>query len=119
MKITILILAANPKNTSRLRLDEEIREIDIGLQMSRKRDDFILHKKMAVRPVDFRRAVLDIKPNILHFCGHGEGAGGLAFEDDMGHVKLVSAEAFQYGDPAFQSQLFRDRGEFRRQFRFR
>ncbi len=93
MKITILILAANPKNTSRLRLDEEIREIDIGLQMSRKRDDFILHKKMAVRPVDFRRAVLDIKPNILHFCGHGEGAGGLAFEDDMGHVKLVSAEA--------------------------
>ncbi|GAA6615105.1 hypothetical protein NUACC26_008940 [Scytonema sp. NUACC26] len=28
---TILILAANPTNTSRQRLDEEVREIDEGL----------------------------------------------------------------------------------------
>ena len=35
----ILVLAANPKNTSRLRLDEEIREIENGLQRVQKRDE--------------------------------------------------------------------------------
>ena len=32
MPKTILILAANPKNTDHLRLDEEVREIDEGLR---------------------------------------------------------------------------------------
>ncbi|NJS16569.1 MAG: pentapeptide repeat-containing protein, partial [Nostocaceae cyanobacterium CSU_2_110] len=34
---TILILASNPKNTSQLRLGEEVREIDAGLQRAKKR----------------------------------------------------------------------------------
>ena len=38
----ILILSANPKNTNRLRLDEEVREIDEGLQRSKNREQFIL-----------------------------------------------------------------------------
>ena len=32
MTETILVLAANPKNTPQLRLDEEVREIDNGLK---------------------------------------------------------------------------------------
>jgi hypothetical protein len=36
----ILFLAANPKNTSRLRLDEEVREIDDGLTRAKRRDQF-------------------------------------------------------------------------------
>lgn len=34
----ILILAANPKTTLTLRLDEEMREIDEGLRRSKNRD---------------------------------------------------------------------------------
>lgn len=60
----ILILAANPKDTSRLRLDQEVREIDNGLQRARRRDEFILEQVWAVRRADFRRAMLDLKPNI-------------------------------------------------------
>ena len=45
---TILVLAANPKDTPPLRLEEEIREIDNGLQRSQKRDEFILKQKLAV-----------------------------------------------------------------------
>ncbi|MEH1844702.1 MAG: hypothetical protein V7L25_06775 [Nostoc sp.] len=45
----ILILAVNPVNTSRLRLDVEVREIDAGLQRAKKRDQFKLEQKWAVR----------------------------------------------------------------------
>lgn len=93
MPKTILVLAANPKDTSPLRLDEEIREIDNGLERAKKRDEFILKQKLAVRPSDVRRAVLDHRPNIVHFCGHGSGEEGIALEDESGQTKLVSTDA--------------------------
>lgn len=90
---TILVLAANPKDTSRLRLDQEVREISYGLQRAQRRDEFILKQQWASRPVDVRRAMLDNNPSIVHFCGHGEGEDGIAFEDELGHTKLVQTEA--------------------------
>jgi len=39
---TILLLAANPKGTTPLRLDEEVREINEGLLRSRQREQFKL-----------------------------------------------------------------------------
>ena len=89
----LLILAANPKGTSPLRLDEEVREIEAGLQRAQKRDQFILEQKWAVRPRDIQRAMLDINPQIVHFSGHGAGDEGLVFEDDTGQAKLVDGEA--------------------------
>ncbi len=94
-KRTILILAANPKNTPPLRLDQEVREIANGLERAQKRGDFILKQKWAARPIDVRRAMLDHKPNIVHFCGHGTGEEGLAFEDDKGETKLVGTDALE------------------------
>ncbi|MGI8501159.1 MAG: CHAT domain-containing protein, partial [Hassallia sp.] len=88
----ILILAANPKGMSRLRLDEEVREIELGLQRGQKRDQFVIKSMWAVRPIDFQRAMLDVKPEIVHFSGHGVWDGGLKFEDEKGQVKFVDAE---------------------------
>ncbi|MEM2126389.1 MAG: CHAT domain-containing protein [Candidatus Methanosuratincola sp.] len=93
MAKTILILAANPKNTSRLRLDEEVREILAGLQRAPRGNEFRLETRWAVRPSDVRRALLDYEPNIVHFCGHGAGEDGIVLEDDAGQAKLVGAEA--------------------------
>ncbi|BAZ23243.1 hypothetical protein NIES4073_41310 [Kalymmatonema gypsitolerans NIES-4073] len=90
---TILILAANPKGTTQLRLDEEVREIDAGLQRAKHRDQFVLEQKWAVRPRDIHRAMLDINPSIVHFSGHGTGDEGLVFEDETGSAKLVDGEA--------------------------
>ncbi|WP_414588041.1 hypothetical protein [Scytonema sp. PCC 10023] len=73
----ILIVAANPKQTSRLRLDEEVRDIQEGLERTRQRDKFILRQQWAVRPRDIRRAILDFRPNIIHFSGHGSWTKGL------------------------------------------
>ena len=90
---TILLLSANPKGTTQLRLDQEVREIDAGLQRARNRDQFVLEQKWAVRPRDIQRAMLDSKPSIVHFSEHGTGNEGLVFEDEIGGTKLVDGEA--------------------------
>ncbi len=119
-KQVILFLAANPISTHRLRLDEEIREIEAGLRRSKHRDRFELQQRWAVRPIDLQRALLDCKPRIVHFAGHGIGRAtkdlsdqapeemvrdisladrteafdeGLVLEDRTGQPKLVRIEA--------------------------
>jgi hypothetical protein len=89
----ILILAANPTDTGRLRLDAEVREIQEGLKRSAGRDRFEITSRWAVRTDDLRRALLEHEPHIVHFSGHGGGENGLALEDGQGKVKLVSTSA--------------------------
>jgi CHAT domain len=89
----ILFLAANPKGTVRLRLDEELREIETGLQLAKNRDRFILESRGAVRPRDIGRAILNFAPQIVHFSGHGVENEGLVFEDNAGREKFVDVEA--------------------------
>ncbi|MEL6654079.1 MAG: CHAT domain-containing protein [Bacteroidota bacterium] len=91
-KTKILFLAANPSQTGRLKLDQEIREIEEGLRRSNHRDSFELVQKWAIRPADLRRAMLDENPQIVHFSGHGvtqglsgeakEGTRSLFFEEE-------------------------------------
>jgi hypothetical protein len=90
---TILILTANPKDTSRLRLGQEVRDIEEGLHRAENRDQFVVKSMFAVRPRDIQRAMLDINPSIVHFSGHGTGDEGLVFEDETGSTKLVDGEA--------------------------
>jgi hypothetical protein len=92
-KRTILFLASSPINEARLRLDVEMREIDNGLRLAQQRDRFVIEQRWAVRTDDLRRALLDLNPEIVHFCGHGGGAGGLVLEDNAGQAKLASTEA--------------------------
>lgn len=87
----ILILAANPKDTSRLLLDEEVREIEEGLRGAKHRDRFEISSVWAVRLRDIRRALLDFEPNIVHFIGHGE-ENGLLTEDEVGFPVRISAK---------------------------
>ena len=89
----ILVLAANPKTTSRLRLDEELRDIEAGLRRAQHRDEFAFAQRLAVGPRDIQRAMLEETPQIVHFSGHGDGAEGLVFEDDAGQAQRVSGEA--------------------------
>ena len=125
---TILVLAANPKGTSPLRLGEEVRSLQQGLERSRNRDNFRIEQRWAVTPRDMQRALLDCHPQIVHFCGHGVGpevsgdeqvptrqlkaAGefpiereGLMFEDETGQPKLVSAEAIASLFALFHDQV--------------
>jgi parallel beta-helix repeat protein len=89
----ILILAANPLETARLRLDEEMREIDEGLRRSKWRDRFVLVKKTAVTARSLRQALLDEEPQIVHFSGHGAREDGLVLENLSGQPQLVETQA--------------------------
>lgn len=89
-KIKILFLTANPSDTSRIRLDQEMREIDEMINSSRLRDQFSLILQPAARTKDFQKALLRHKPHIVHFSGHGSESEGLVFEDIQGKRKTVS-----------------------------
>lgn len=91
--IRVLLLSANPRGTTPLRLDEEAREIGEGLRRSSLATHVDIRSHWAVRPRDIRRALLDFEPEILHFSGHGTGSTGLAFENESGDTALVSTDA--------------------------
>ena len=91
--VKILILATNPKETSQLRLDEEVRSIDQALRRSLFRDVFELNQQWAVRVSDLQHILLRYKPDIVHFSGHGSTSGGIIFEDKEGNSKPVPANA--------------------------
>ena len=94
MKTKILILASNPNvTTTSLELDREIRDLMEVIKRSPDRDRFIIEPRFAVRPQDLQSALLEEKPRIVHFCGHGEGERGLVLENDLGQNHLVSTEA--------------------------
>ena len=102
---TILFLAANPKDKSRLRIDQELRDIAEGLQRAQKRDQFTLEQRLAARPRDIQRAMLDLNPQIIHFSAHGESNTGLVFEDDMGNAKQVDGDALAGLFELFANQI--------------
>ena len=77
---TILFLAANPSDTSRLHLDKELRDIEEGLKLSPKGNQFKLVSKHAIRVADLQRALMEEEPTIVHFSGHGAMNGKLIIE---------------------------------------
>lgn len=87
----ILILSANPLHTGQLRLSEEMRNIQEGLKQSIDRNMFQIEYNLATRVKDIRRAMLEFKPHIVHFCGHGAGEKGIVFENEDGTALCVSA----------------------------
>lgn len=88
-----------------MRLDQEVRDIEEGLRRSQQRDQFSLKQQWAVRPRDIQRAMLEYKPQIVHFAGHGMGEEGLVFEDESGQPKRITGEALAALFQLFADQL--------------
>jgi hypothetical protein len=89
----ILFLAANPKGTSPLRLDEEIREIEHALRLAEFRDRFDLVQQWAVRVSDLQDHFLRFRPDIVHFSGHGSSTSKIILEDQAGSSHAISPRA--------------------------
>ncbi|PMB47675.1 CHAT domain-containing protein [Fischerella thermalis CCMEE 5201] len=101
----ILILSANPKDTNKLRLDEEVRNIQAALKRAKNREQFEIITSWAVRVEDLRRALLDHQPTIVHFSGHGSGTTGLVLENNSGQMQLVSSESLARLFKLFQNKI--------------
>ena len=88
--IRILFLGANPADSTPLRLDHEVREIDRSLASASLGHRFQLQQKWAVRASELQSHLLRCKPQILHFSGHGSRQRGIFLEDENGISQPVS-----------------------------
>jgi internalin A len=87
---TILFLAANPTDTSRLQTDKEYNTIKAELERGSHRDRYqFLLPQSAVTITELIRAMND-KPNIVHFSGHGTAEGIVIATDDNNSQTLPS-----------------------------
>ena len=98
-KIKILILAANPGDTGRLALGEEYQRIQDLWKKSELREQFELRHCPALRVDAIQQEILDFKPKIIHFSGHGD-VDGLAFAN-------VSGEKSDWLDKETLGNLFK------------
>ena len=92
---TILFLAANPTDSTVLRLSEEAREIREELERAGLRDKFTLHERGAVRPTDMKSDAIELSPRYLHFSGHGGPSGAIYLEDQTGKSTPETASALR------------------------
>jgi hypothetical protein len=90
---TLLFLGANHENTRHLQFDQEIKGITAGLKRGEEHDNFKLEQSLVAKSHDIYRAILDFKPQIVHFSGYGKDGGGLIFEDESGNRNFVTGNA--------------------------
>jgi len=93
--IKILFLSANPKDTTRLRLAEEAREIDSKLQATPLRGTFTVEPVFALRVSELQSHLMRHMPQIVHFSGHGSDKGEIILEDDFGEHRAVPIDGLQ------------------------
>ena len=89
-KLTILFLAANPQDTQKLALDQEVRSITEAIRKSEGRDGIEFFSRWAVQSLDILQAINETDPEIIHFSGHGSEKGEIVLDDGSGNIAMVS-----------------------------
>ncbi|MCG8456838.1 MAG: CHAT domain-containing protein [Holophagales bacterium] len=87
----ILVVAANPLDTDRLAVDEEVKRIEKSVRQSRYRDRIWVRSLLAPTFDDLQQALLEDLPAVVHFCGHGTDTG-LVLQDELQRARQVSRE---------------------------
>ena len=89
----ILVLAASPTDQARLNLEKEVKEIDLALRLGKHREQFILEQRWGVSRDDLQDILLNLEPDIVHFCGHGAKEHGLVLQNDQQQTQMASTTA--------------------------
>lgn len=105
VKLSILFLTADPLDSIRLRIGEEFREIQEKLQLAKLRNRFVLEQRTSVRSQDLIQSMMDVKPNLVHFAGHGMSNGSLYIENRTGETHLISPNALAQLFEQFKHQV--------------
>lgn len=89
----ILFLTANPKNPDgpALRTESEMQAVKSELRMASGRDLFDIEFEPAVKIPDITRSMIQHKPEIIHFSGHGHTTG-IIVEGVKGEIILFPTE---------------------------
>ncbi|MDM8560126.1 FxSxx-COOH system tetratricopeptide repeat protein [Candidatus Parabeggiatoa sp. HSG14] len=105
MQKTILFLAANPKNTSQLKLKEEVEEVKKELQRLQRHEQFVFKQQWATTLEALRHTLLDHQPHIIHFSGHGAGQDGIVLENEKGESQLVDGDTLAHFFKPFAARI--------------
>lgn len=89
---TILILSANPEGTDALDLEREVQDVRQALERKHQDTFQVVHRRDA-QWKDFRRAIEDFQPEIVHFSGHGAEKKGILVLDENGQIRAVPGDA--------------------------
>lgn len=92
-----LVLSANPLETTRLRIDQEIRELHSIFKYS---NNYQLLISLATRANEIDQIILESTPEILHLIVHaipvlnpdGRNIAAFCFEDDQGKSILINGK---------------------------
>jgi hypothetical protein len=86
-KVKVLVFAANPSGTDPLDLHREFREIDEQIRLAEFRDAVDLIIVPGTRLVDLLRKLNEVRPDIVHFSGHGDIDEAIVLESwEEGHI---------------------------------
>ncbi len=88
--LRILFLTSDPSNASRLHLGRELQSVRNKLAGNYH---FEIKDHQATKPNDVMNEIMNYKPHIVHFSGHGYDTGELCFEDEQGKAKAIPPEA--------------------------
>src|SRR5262245_66009089 len=94
-KIRLLFLSANPWDTDRLMLDQEIRRIDQKIRASEYPHLVEMISVWAVEPDDLIDRLNRHKPHIVHFSGHGNKAGEIVVTTGNRKTHTIPAAALK------------------------
>ena len=90
--LKILILSSDPRDAYRLRLGQELRDLQWAIRGTRSALDMDVYNEPACRYSDITATLDRFDPHILHFSGHG-GEDVLYFEEAQGTAKAVKKQA--------------------------
>lgn len=88
----VLFVAANPLDTGRLALDEEVRAIQRKVAASPHNGRIEFVAVWAARPDDLLQAINEHQPTIIHFVGHATPGGLVAVGEDR-RARPIANEA--------------------------
>jgi hypothetical protein len=91
----VLFVSANPISATPALVEEEMRNIGIKTRMADYRNALDKIYAPAARPDDLLQALLQYRPVIVHFSGHGSPEGIALIDDKDWTAKLVKTEALK------------------------
>ena len=90
--LKVLILSSDPRNADRLRLAQELRDLQVAIRGTRFASLLDVCNEPSCRYSDITAALDRVDPHVLHFSGHG-GQDVLYFEDPQGTAIAVRKQA--------------------------
>ena len=85
--IRILLLAAEPTDLARISPSPRVPGGTRSLLGQSTATTSRSNSSRPQHPLILRRTILDHRPQIVQFCGHGTGGSGLALEDEQGATR--------------------------------